>query len=162
MMLACLPVTSLPRHGVLVTDRLVRFPGGILGRDRSLAAAAALGRFSTRSSACSRNPSPTLAGPFPEDDRCPVHTAALPADDVTIWSTITVHNGQEVVAFSTSARTPDPAWTWAGIAGSFDIAPDESRGTAGRRGTKGPDVSKHQERLRAVPDCDVVVSFRHE
>ena len=40
-------------------------------------------------------PVPTLADPFPRDDPLPgAYELHLPADDVTIWYTVTEHGGQ--------------------------------------------------------------------
>ena len=40
-----------------------------------------------------------LADPFPRDDPLPgAYELHLPADDVTIWYTITEHEGQEVIS----------------------------------------------------------------
>jgi len=44
-------------------------------------------------------PVPTLADPFPRDDPLPgAYELRLPADDVTIWYTITEYAGQEVIS----------------------------------------------------------------
>ena len=43
-------------------------------------------------------PVPALTDPFPRDDPLPgAYELHLPADDVTIWYTITEHEGQEVI-----------------------------------------------------------------
>ena len=42
---------------------------------------------------------PTLADPFPRDDPLPgAYELHLPADDATIWYTVTEHEGQEVIS----------------------------------------------------------------
>jgi hypothetical protein len=44
-------------------------------------------------------PIPTLASPFPEDDPLPgAFELPLPSDGVTIWYTVTLHEGQEVIS----------------------------------------------------------------
>ena len=44
-------------------------------------------------------PVPALADPFPRDDPLPgAYELHLPADDVTIWYTVTEHEGQEVIS----------------------------------------------------------------
>jgi hypothetical protein len=44
-------------------------------------------------------PVPALADPFPSDDPLPgTYELHLPADDVTIWYTVTEHEGQEVIS----------------------------------------------------------------
>jgi hypothetical protein len=46
-----------------------------------------------------RRASPDLADPFPSDDPLPgAYELHLPADDVTIWYTVTAHEGQEVIS----------------------------------------------------------------
>ena len=56
------------------------------------------GRCSARSSICGRA-GPALADPFPRDDPLPgAYELHLPADDVTIWYTVTEHEGQEVIS----------------------------------------------------------------
>ncbi len=41
-------------------------------------------------------PVPTLADPFPLDPLPGAYELHLAADDVTIWYTVTVHEGQEI------------------------------------------------------------------
>ena len=44
-------------------------------------------------------PVPSLADPFPRDAPLPgAYELHLPADDVTIWYTVTDHEGQEVIS----------------------------------------------------------------
>jgi hypothetical protein len=44
-------------------------------------------------------PVPALANLFPRDDPLPgAYELHLPADDVTIWYTVTEHEGQEVIS----------------------------------------------------------------
>jgi hypothetical protein len=57
------------------------------------------GRCSVRSFTCWTRRSPTLADPFPRDAPLPgAYELHLPADDVTIWYTVTDHEGQEVIS----------------------------------------------------------------
>ncbi len=40
-----------------------------------------------------------LADPFPRDDQLPgAYELHLPADDLTIWYTVTVHEGQDFIS----------------------------------------------------------------
>ena len=56
------------------------------------------GRSNARSSTYYHEPVPTLADPFPRDDPLPGgYELHLPADDVTIWYTVTEHEGQDVI-----------------------------------------------------------------
>ena len=51
------------------------------------------GRCSARSFIC------WTSGPFPRDDPLPgAYELHLPADDVTIWYTVTEHEGQDVIS----------------------------------------------------------------
>jgi hypothetical protein len=44
-------------------------------------------------------PVPALADPFPGDDPLPgAYEPHLPANGVTIWYTLTVHEGQEIIS----------------------------------------------------------------
>jgi hypothetical protein len=44
-------------------------------------------------------PVPTLADPFPMDDPSPgSYQLHLPSDGVTIWYTVTLHEGQEIIS----------------------------------------------------------------
>jgi hypothetical protein len=44
-------------------------------------------------------PVPVLADPFPDDDPLPgAYELHLPSDGVTIWYTVTVHEGQEIIS----------------------------------------------------------------
>ena len=55
-------------------------------------------RFTGRSSISSEEPVPALADPFPEDDPLPgAYRLHLPSDGVSIWYTVTRHEGQEVI-----------------------------------------------------------------
>ncbi len=57
------------------------------------------GRSSARSSICWTSQSPGLADPFPRDDPLPgAYELHLPADDVTIWFTVTEDEGREVIS----------------------------------------------------------------
>ena len=43
-------------------------------------------------------PVPTLADPFPRDDPLPgAYELHLPADGVTIWYTVTLYEGNEII-----------------------------------------------------------------
>ena len=45
------------------------------------------------------DPVPTLADPFPKDDPIPgAYELHLPADNVTIWYRVTLHEGQEIIS----------------------------------------------------------------
>jgi hypothetical protein len=86
------------RHGELVSDRLVRFPG--LSWDEIEALPQPL-RWTVQRVIFHLldEPVPVLADPFPPDDPLPgAYELHLPADDVTIWYTVTVHEGQEVIS----------------------------------------------------------------
>lgn len=53
-------------------------------------------------------PVPTLADPFPSDDPLPgAYELHLPSHDVTIWYTVTPHEGQEVISIQHVRRTPN-------------------------------------------------------
>lgn len=44
-------------------------------------------------------PIPTLADPFPQDDPLPgAYELHLPSDNVTIWYTVTLREGQEIIS----------------------------------------------------------------
>ena len=81
-----------------MSDRLVRFPGTSWEEIEAYRSRCG-GRFSARSSHLLDEPVPTLAEPFPRGD--PLRGAYelhLPADEVTIWYTVTVHEGHEVIS----------------------------------------------------------------
>jgi hypothetical protein len=81
-----------------VSDRLVRFPGTAWQEIEALPQPL---RWSVQRVIFHLldEPVPTLADPFPEDDPLPgAYELHLPADDVTIWYTVAVHEGQEVIS----------------------------------------------------------------
>ena len=80
-----------------MSDRLVRFPGSSWQEIEALPQPCA-GRSSVRSSTCETSRY-RPGRPFPRDDPLPgAYELHLPADDVTIWYTITEHEGQEVIS----------------------------------------------------------------
>ena len=81
-----------------MSDRLVRFPGSSWQEIEALAAAAAVDGPAHILHLLDE-PVPALADPFPRDDPLPgAYELHLPADDVTIWYTVTEHEGQEVIS----------------------------------------------------------------
>lgn len=81
-----------------MTDRLVRFPGTSWQEIEALPQPL---RWSVQRVIFHLldQPVPTLADPFPADDPLPgAHELHLPADAVTIWYTVTVHEGQEFIS----------------------------------------------------------------
>ncbi len=57
------------------------------------------GRCSARSFHLLDEPVPSLADPFPRGNPLPgTYELHLPTDDVTIWYTVTEHEGQEVIS----------------------------------------------------------------
>lgn len=81
-----------------MSDRLVRFPGSswldIEALPQSLRWAVQRTIFHLLD-----EPVPTLADPFPIDDPpLGAYELHLPADEVTIWYTVVVHQGQEVIS----------------------------------------------------------------
>jgi hypothetical protein len=92
------PAGSSLRHGEYVSDRLVRFPGSSWHEIEALPQPL---RWTVQRTIFHLldEPVPTLVDPFPRDDplpgACELH---LPADDVTIWYTLTEHAGQEVIS----------------------------------------------------------------
>ncbi|HET9898626.1 MAG TPA: hypothetical protein VFQ44_27205 [Streptosporangiaceae bacterium] len=81
-----------------MSDRLVRFPGqswlDIDALPQSIRWAVQRAIFHLLD-----EPVPTLADPFPVDGPLPgAYELHLPADDVTIWYTVTEHQGQEVIS----------------------------------------------------------------
>jgi hypothetical protein len=81
-----------------VSDRLVRFPGS--SWQEIEACRSRCGRPSQRTIFhLLDEPVPALTDPFPRDDPLPgAYELHLPADDVTIWYTVTEHEGQEVIS----------------------------------------------------------------
>jgi len=91
-------VSSLLKPGELVSDRLVRFPGASWQEIEALPQPL---RWTVQRTIFHLldEPVPTLADPFPEDD--PLRGAYelhLPADNVTIWYTVAVYEGQEIIS----------------------------------------------------------------
>jgi hypothetical protein len=89
--------SSLTR-GELVSDRLVRFPGASW---QELEALPQPLRWTVQRVIFHllEEPVPTLADPFPVDDPLPgAYELHLPAEDVTIWYTVVVHEGQDVIS----------------------------------------------------------------
>jgi hypothetical protein len=81
-----------------VSDRLVRFPGSSWQEIEALPQPL---RWTVQRTIfhLMDEPVPTLADPFPRDDPLPgAYELHLPADDVTIWYTVTEHQGQEVIS----------------------------------------------------------------
>jgi hypothetical protein len=81
-----------------VSDRLVRFPGSSRQEIQTLPQPL---RWTVQRTIFHLldEPVPTLADPFPRDDPLPgAHELHLPADDVTIWYTVTEHEGQDVIS----------------------------------------------------------------
>jgi len=81
-----------------VSDRLVRFPGSSWQEIEALPQPL---RWTVQRTIfyLLDEPVPALADPFPRDDPLPgAYELHLPADDVTIWYTVTEHEGQEVIS----------------------------------------------------------------
>ena len=81
-----------------MSDRLVRFPGTSWQEIEALPQPL---RWTVQRTIFHLldEPVPTLADPFPRDDPLPgAYELRLPADDVTIWHTITEYAGQEVIS----------------------------------------------------------------
>lgn len=89
---------SLLKHGELVSDRLVRFPGASWQEIEALPQPL---RWTVQRTIFHLldEPVPTLADTFPSNDPLPgAYELHLPADNVTIWYTVTVYEGQEVIS----------------------------------------------------------------
>jgi len=81
-----------------VSDRLVRFPGSSWQEIEALPQPL---RWTVQRTIFHLldEPVPNLADPFPRDDPLPgAYELHLPADDVTIWYTVTEHEGQDVIS----------------------------------------------------------------
>lgn len=81
-----------------MTDRLVRFPGTSWNEIEALPQPL---RWTVQRTIFHLldEPVPTLADPFPSEDPLPgEYELHLPADDVTIWYTVTAHEGQQVIS----------------------------------------------------------------
>jgi len=81
-----------------VSDRLVRFPDSSWQEIEALPQPAALDGAAYDLSPAGRA-GPESRGPFPPRRPLPgAYELHLPADDVTIWYTVTDHEGQEVIS----------------------------------------------------------------
>lgn len=81
-----------------MTDRLIRFPGRTWEEIEALPQRV---RWNVQQviAGLLDDPVPTLADPFPRDAPLPgAYELHLPAQDVTIWYTVAVHEDQEVVS----------------------------------------------------------------
>ncbi len=81
-----------------MSDRLVRFPGSSWQEIEALPQPL---RWTVQRTIFHLldEPVPALADPFPRDDPLPdAYELHLPADDVTIWYTVTEHQGQEIIS----------------------------------------------------------------
>jgi hypothetical protein len=90
-----------------VSDRLVRFPGSSWQEVDALPQPL---RWTVQRTIFQLldGPVPALADPFPRDDPMPgAYELHLPADGVTIWYTVTEHEGQEVISVQHVASTRD-------------------------------------------------------
>jgi hypothetical protein len=92
------PVRNSLTRGEYVSDRLVRFPGSSWEEIEALPQPL---RWTVQRTIFHLldEPVPALADPFPHDDPLPgAYELHLPADNVTIWYTVTEHQGQEVIS----------------------------------------------------------------
>jgi hypothetical protein len=81
-----------------VSDRLIRFPGATWQEIEALPEPV---RWTVQRAIFHLldEPVPTLADPFPEDDPLPgAHELHLHPENVTIWYTVTPHEGQEIIS----------------------------------------------------------------
>jgi hypothetical protein len=81
-----------------VSDRLIRFPGATWQEIEALPQPV---RWTVQRANFHLldEPVPTLADPFPEDDPLPgAYELRLHSENVTIWYTVTAHEGQEVIS----------------------------------------------------------------
>lgn len=81
-----------------MSDRLIRFPGRSWEEIEALPQPL---RYTVQRAIFHLldEPVPTLADPFPSDDPLPgAYELRLPADAVTIWYTVVVHEGQEIIS----------------------------------------------------------------
>ena len=81
-----------------MSDRLVRFPGASWQEIEALPQPL---RWMVQRTIFHLldEPVPTLADPFPSDDPLPgAYELHLPSDGVTIWYTVTPHEGQEIIS----------------------------------------------------------------
>lgn len=92
------PEGSSPKRGELVSDRLVRFPGASWQEIEALPQPL---RWTVQRTIFHLldEPVPTLADPFPSEDPLPgAYELRLTSDNVTIWYTVAIHEGQEIVS----------------------------------------------------------------
>ncbi len=90
--------SSSPTRGELVSDRLVRFPGGSWQEIEALPQPL---RWTVQHVIFHLldEPVPTLADPFPGDDPLPgAYELHLAAENVTVWYTVTAHEGRDVIS----------------------------------------------------------------
>ncbi len=86
------------KRGDLVSDRFIRFPGTSWQEIEALPQPLRW-RVQRTIFHLLDEPVPTLADRFPMDDPLPgAYELHLPTDDVTIWYTFTVYEGQEVIS----------------------------------------------------------------
>jgi hypothetical protein len=81
-----------------LSDRLVRFPGSSWPEIEALPEPL---RWTVQRAIFHLldEPVPTLADPFPAGDPLPgAYELHLPAEGVTIWYTVTTHEGQDVIS----------------------------------------------------------------
>src|SRR5882724_5013360 len=98
MMRLCSPARNSPRRGESVSDRIIRFPGTAWQEIEALPQPL---RWAVQRVIFHRldEPVPALADPFPTDDPLPgAYELHMPADHVTIWYTVTDHQGQQIIS----------------------------------------------------------------
>lgn len=81
-----------------MSDRLIRFPGTSWPEIEALPEPL---RWAVQRTIFHLldDPVPTLADPFPKDDPLPgAYELHLPSDGLTIWYTVTPHEGQEIIS----------------------------------------------------------------
>lgn len=88
-----------------MSDRLVRFPGSSWNEIEALPGPLHP-EVQRAIFILLDEPVPTLAdNPFPKDDPLPgAYELHLPADGVTIWYTVTPHEGQQIISVCTRAN----------------------------------------------------------
>jgi hypothetical protein len=89
---------SSQRLGELASDRLVRFPGQSWQEIEALPQPV---RWTVQRTIFHllSEPVPSVAGPFPPDDPLPgAYELHLPADQVTIWYTLSEYEGREIIS----------------------------------------------------------------
>jgi hypothetical protein len=93
-----LAATNSLQPGESVSDRLVRFPGTAWDEIEALPQPL---RWTVQRTIFHllSEPVPTLADLFPSEDPLPgAYELHLPADGVTIWYTVSAHEGHEVIS----------------------------------------------------------------